>query len=70
MMGAAQKGKDHFGSQIDMVEYKFTEKENIARCKKLGVKNLPSIYINGELKFSSIIPSREELFAAIEAVMK
>ncbi len=70
MMGAAQKGKDHFGDKIDMVEYKFTEKQNIARCKKMGVKNLPSIYINGELKFSSIIPSREQLFAAIEAVLK
>ena len=69
MMGAAQKGKEHFGVGIDLVEYKFTEKENIARCKKLGVKNLPSIYINGKLAFSSIIPSREELFEAIGRVM-
>lgn len=69
MMGAAQKGKEHFGTGIDLVEYKFTEKENIARCKKLGVKNLPSIYINGKLAFSSIIPSREELFEAIGRVM-
>lgn len=69
MMGAAQKGKDHYGSRIDLVEYKFTEKENIARCKKLGVKNLPSIYINGKLRFSSIIPSREELEAAIDEVL-
>jgi len=66
MMGAAMKGKEHFGDGIDLVEYKFTEKENIARCKKMGVKNLPSIYINGKLVFSSIIPSSEELFAAIE----
>jgi uroporphyrinogen decarboxylase len=70
MMGAAQKGKEHFGDGIDLVEYKFTEKENIARCKKMGVKNLPSIYINGALKFSSIIPSREELQAAIEEAMR
>lgn len=69
MLGAAQTGKDHFGSEIEMVEYKFTTKENIARCKKMGVKNLPSIYINGKLVFSSIIPSREELFTAIESVM-
>ncbi|MHC1694155.1 MAG: uroporphyrinogen decarboxylase family protein [Eubacteriales bacterium] len=69
MMGAAQKGKEHFGNRIDMVEYKFTEKENIARCKKLGVKNLPSIYLNGKLKFSSIIPTREELEAAVEEVL-
>lgn len=69
MMGAAQEGKNHFGNLIDLVEYKFTEKQNIARCKKLGVKNLPSIYINGELKFSSLIPSREELEAAIKEVL-
>jgi len=70
MMGAAQLAKDQFGDAIDMVEYKFTEKENIARCKKMGVKNLPSIYINGKLKFSSIIPTREELENAIKEEME
>jgi uroporphyrinogen decarboxylase len=66
MLGAATEAKKHYGDAIDMVEYKFTEKENIARCMKMGVKNLPSIYINGELRFASLIPSREELHAAIE----
>ena len=66
MMGAANEAKDRFGDAIDMVEYKFTVKENIARCKKMGVAHLPSIYINGELKFSSIIPTREELDAALK----
>ena len=69
MMGAANVAKEFFGDAIDMVEYKFTEKVNIARCKKMGVKNLPSIYINGKLKFASLIPSREELEAAIREVM-
>ena len=36
----------------------------------MGVPNLPSLYINGELKFKSIIPSKEELEAAIREVMK
>jgi uroporphyrinogen decarboxylase len=27
----------------------------------MGVKNLPSLYINGELKYSSIIPEQQEL---------
>lgn len=67
MMGAANEAKARYGDAIDMVEYKFTIKENIARCKKMGVKNLPSIYINGQLKFSSIIPARDELDAAIDA---
>ena len=69
MLGAAVEAKTAFGDAIDMVEYKFTEKENIARCKKMGVKNLPSIYINGQLKFSSIVPSKEELDAAIREVL-
>lgn len=69
MMNAAKEGPEHFGNQIDLVEYKFTEKDDIARCRKMGVKTLPSIYINGKLKFSSIIPSKEELQAAIKEVI-
>ena len=69
MMGAANEAKAAFGDAIDMVEYKFTVKENIARCKKMGVPNLPSIYINGKLKFRSLVPSKEELDAAIREVM-
>lgn len=38
MMGAAMAAKEIYGDKIDVVEYKFTEKENIARCKKWGLK--------------------------------
>jgi len=69
MMGAATDAKEHFGDAIDVVEYKFTEKESISRCKKMGVGKLPSMYINGELAYSSIIPSREELFSKIKALL-
>lgn len=70
MMNAVNDAKDHFGDAIDIVEYKFTIKENIARIKKMGITNLPCIYINGELKYSSLIPSKEELLAVIEKEMK
>lgn len=70
MMGAANEAKATFGDAIDMVEYKFTVKENIARCKKMGVPNLPSLYINGELKFRSLVPSKDELEEAIRSAMK
>ncbi|MEG1427359.1 MAG: uroporphyrinogen decarboxylase family protein [Oscillospiraceae bacterium] len=66
MMGAALAAKETYTDAIDIMEYKYTVKENIARCMKMGVKKLPSIYINGELKFASIIPSKEELNAAID----
>jgi len=65
MMAAAKDAKNHFGDKVDIVEYKYIYKENIARCKKVGIQHLPSIYINGELKYSSIIPEQEELRATI-----
>lgn len=65
MMAAADRAKEVFQDKIDVVEYKFTQKENIARCKAMGVQKLPSIYINGQLAFSSLIPSKEELEKAI-----
>ena len=70
MMGAANAAKEAFGDQIDMVEYKFIFKENVARCKKMGVPNLPSMYINGELKYRSIIPTKAELEEAVRAAIE
>jgi len=61
MRDAAIRATSELGDTVEMVEYKFTERENVARMMKLGVKNLPSMYINGELVYSSIIPSNREL---------
>lgn len=69
MMGAANQAVDIFGDDIDMVEYKFIYRENVARCVKMGVPNLPSMYINGKLAFRSIIPTRAELEQAIRQAM-
>ncbi len=69
MMGAANVAKETYGDKIDVIEYKFTEKENIARCMKMGVGNLPAMYINGKLAYSSIIPSKTELEESINEVM-
>nr|WP_243166144.1 uroporphyrinogen decarboxylase family protein [Acetobacterium fimetarium] len=65
MVKAALLAKEEFGDKVDVMEYKYTIKEDIARTKKMGVEHLPSLYINGELKWSSIIPSREELLAVV-----
>ena len=70
MMNAAHQAVETFGDAIDMVEYKFIYKENVARCVKMGVPNLPSMYINGELKYRSIIPTRAELEQAIQEAIE
>ena len=61
--------KKEFGDKIDIVEYKYTSREGIARCKKVGVKNLPSLYINGALAYASIIPGHEELYEKIRGLL-
>ena len=67
---AAERAVKELGDAVRMVEYKITTPENIARMMKMGIKNLPSMLINGELKFSSIIPSNSELIAAIAEYQK
>jgi uroporphyrinogen decarboxylase len=70
MRDAATRAVAELPYQADLVEYKFTNKDNVSRMMKLGVKNLPSIYINGELTYSSIIPSNRELMEKISEHVK
>lgn len=65
--------EDNFEYIKDMAEYrvyKYFIKEDIARTRKMGVANLPTMCINGEQKFISIIPSRDELVEAVKAAAK
>ncbi len=66
---AATRLYDTFGDKIEVIEYKITEIENVARVKKIGVKNLPSIYVNGELYVSSIIPNHQEFVEYIKTLI-
>ncbi|MEA4922477.1 MAG: uroporphyrinogen decarboxylase family protein [Eubacteriaceae bacterium] len=65
--------EDAFDEIKDIAEYrvyKYFIKEDIARTQKMGVAQLPSLYINGEVAWSSIIPSRDELVAAVKKAAK
>ena len=69
MWGVAQEAKKHFGYAIEVVEYRYNTIENIARIKKMGVAQLPILYLNGELKYSSIIPHPDDLLREIVEVL-
>jgi uroporphyrinogen decarboxylase len=69
MMYAATRAFSELAGSVDMIEYKITEPKNVARMQKMGVKNLPSILINGQIKFSSIIPSNRELVDALKGAI-
>ena len=65
MLNAAERAAQTMQGKVEMKEYKITYPENVARMLKMGIKNLPCILINGDLRFSSLIPSQNELLAAI-----
>lgn len=69
MKAAAEDMVELFGDKVEVVEHKILEPENIVRVGMMGVANLPSMAINGEVKHISLIPSREELRKEVEELL-
>ena len=66
MMEAVEKAADAAMVKVWVNEHKIKVREGIGMMVKLGVKNLPTICINGEPTFASIIPDQTTLVKAIE----
>ncbi|QBG46417.1 uroporphyrinogen decarboxylase [Verrucomicrobia bacterium S94] len=66
MMEAVNKAAEKTSVKCCINEHKIKVREGIGMMVKLGVKNLPTICINGEPKFASIIPDITTLVNAIE----
>jgi uroporphyrinogen decarboxylase len=66
MVEAANKAVERIGDGIVVKEHKITDKAGIAAMVKLGVRNIPTICINGKVAFSSIIPDIDKLVEAIK----
>jgi uroporphyrinogen decarboxylase len=48
-----------------ILEHRITTREGITMMKKLGVANIPTICLDGEARFVSIIPDLNTLVAAL-----
>jgi uroporphyrinogen decarboxylase len=66
MVEAANKAVERIGEDIVVYEHKIKDKAGIAAMVKLGVKNIPTLCINGKVAFSSIIPETDKLVEAIK----
>jgi len=66
MVEAANKAVEKIGEDIVVCEHKIKDKAGIAAMVKLGVKNIPTLCINGKVAFSSIIPDIDKLIEAIK----
>lgn len=65
MMKSVTDIHDEISEIAEYVEYKYTIKENIARTRKMGLTNLPTMCINGDVKWVSLIPDKNELIREI-----
>ena len=69
MMEAVKEAAKDFGDKVRYVEHSIKQKESVACMLQLGVKNIPTIVIDGDIKYVSIIPDTNELKKSIgEAV--
>lgn len=70
MLAAVEDIYEEIKDIADYSVYKYFIKDDIARTRKMGIKNLPTMCINGQQEFISIIPSKEELIDAIKKHVK
>lgn len=65
MWDAAQRAAAAVGEGVKVVEHKIKNREGVGMMCRLDVKNIPTICIDGETAFSSIIPDQPKLIEAI-----
>lgn len=70
MVNSVKDIYDEIKDIADYKVYKYFIREDIARTRKMGLENLPTMCINGEQKWVSIIPSKEELIQEIKKYAK
>lgn len=70
MLEAVQKAANTTPVRVFINEHKIKVRQGIGMMVKLGVKNLPTICIDGEIKFASMIPDQKTLVGAIEAAAR
>ncbi|MBR0598811.1 uroporphyrinogen decarboxylase family protein [Sinanaerobacter chloroacetimidivorans] len=70
MLNSVVDAFDEIKDIADYAVYKYTIKEDIARTRKMGIPNLPTMCVNGEIKWVSIIPDREEFISEVRKYAK
>ncbi len=61
MVDAVERAAGTFGDDVITTEHKITSKQGIQMMASLGVKNLPTIVIDGNIEFISQIPPVERI---------
>lgn len=66
MMDAVHRAAKRLSQPVIVKEHRISTREGIGTMTRLGVKNIPTICLDGVVAFSSIIPDQNTLIASIE----
>jgi uroporphyrinogen decarboxylase len=67
MVGAVKEAAGRLGERVLIREHKITTRNGLGHMAKLGVGQIPTICIDGEVRFPSIIPDVNTLIHELEA---
>jgi hypothetical protein len=70
MVNAVEKAASEIGAKVVVREHKITTRAGLGHMAKLGVGQIPTICIDGDVVFPSIIPDILTLIDAIDAKAK
>ncbi len=70
MVDAVKNAIHGLEDKVEIREYKISTKEGLLMMKALNVHSIPTICINGEIAFSSIIPDSDKLRKKVEEYLR
>jgi len=70
MVEAVKQASIGFGAKVVIKEHKIKDVDGIRMMMALGVQNIPTTCINGEVEFISQIPPKSEIIHALEKNLK
>jgi uroporphyrinogen decarboxylase len=66
MYEASLKAAAPFGNRVKVIEHKISTREGLGYMMKLGISSIPSICIDGEVVFKSVIPDQQTFKKTLE----
>ena len=69
MVDAVARAAESYGDKVVFKEHRIKEKEGVQMMATLGVKNLPTIVMDGNIEFISQIPPISDIKAKIEGYL-
>jgi uroporphyrinogen decarboxylase len=70
MVGAAKEAAKRFGGKVRVQEHKISTHAGLGMMDKLGVENVPTLCVDGDARFVSLIPDEQELDGVIAAALE